>query len=83
MTEYQKELFLQEYISITGDNTIQQRVQQKEPLYLLRLCTYITNALYDYRAGKLPEEIVKGREKNFERYERILLVIINSLHRAL
>ncbi len=83
LNDKQKKLFLKTYLKLRKDKTLIERIKIKEPLYLLDMAIYCASAELDYKAGKIePSIITYGREKNFERYEKIKEIAIKNLKKV-
>jgi len=68
ISEDKKEIFLKTYLEHRLDKRIRERIIIKEPLYLLQLALYSFGRYNDFKTGKIPKEITKGRENNFKKY---------------
>jgi len=83
LTKKQKELFLSIYSNLRKDKTLVERIRLKGPLYSLELGLYCVIRYADYKSKKLPEEILKGREENFEKYRRVKNIMVKNLKQFL
>lgn len=82
-TEEQKKLFIKTYQSLREDQTLEARLNLKEPLYLLQYGLHCSTRYYDYKSRKLSADLIEGRQANFEKYLRTTDVIIARLEEIL
>ena len=72
-------VFQQTYLALRPDSSLLERIQLKEPLYLLQYGFHCANRYYDFKANKMPLAFVKGREAGFEKYGPTLQNILARL----
>ena len=82
LTGLQKEIFWQTYLEITEDKNIRKRVEFKEPFYYIKLLLYGLNKFSDYKAAKLPSELIL-REHHFRKYKVLNEMCLDNLRRLL
>lgn len=83
LTEEQIEIFWKRYLELSKDKDVRKRAEIKAPFYYMNLLLYCLNKFSDYKSGKWPEEITKGREHHFEKYGNIFKMCFENLRRLL
>ncbi|MEM4389077.1 MAG: aminoglycoside phosphotransferase family protein [Candidatus Micrarchaeia archaeon] len=83
MSRAEKRAFLRTYLSHHHDGTLPARLQAKAPLFALNLGLYYLERFTDFVEGRLAEEMTRGKEKLFGRYERVKDACLRELENYL
>jgi len=83
MSKEEKEAFLRAYLSCRSDHGLPARLKAKAPLFCLNLGLYYLERFADYRDGRLPESIVRGKEELFQRYGRVMDACLRESEEAI
>jgi len=83
LTEEQKEAFWNRYMELTDDKDVKKRIEIKEPFYYMKILLYSLNKKCDYKLGRLPKEIIEGREHHLEKYDRLIEMCLSNLRKLI
>ncbi|MBU1975086.1 MAG: phosphotransferase [Nanoarchaeota archaeon] len=69
LTNEQKRIFIDKYISLTDDAKIMDRMRLKSPLYYLNIGLYCLMRYHDFLSGRIDRSRTKGREHLWKKYD--------------
>ncbi|MEM3030167.1 MAG: aminoglycoside phosphotransferase family protein [Candidatus Micrarchaeia archaeon] len=83
MSKGEKRAFLRAYLGRCRDATLPARLRAKAPLFALNVGLYYLERFTDFKNGRLPRKITRGKEKLFQRYEKVKNACLRELEKTI